>query len=344
MWHWSALWREAWLNVVRRTVLTMGALHIAALVGVALAVFTLGEWSRLDTDLARLTQAGRNVVVVQTLRPEDEEFALSRRSCEQVLARPDVLAAGGRVFLGEDFVSQFGSRVPVYGVSRTLIDFGDGNAVIGATLASTAGLRADGRIASRSFGLLDARIGATVPTGLDLDAALAVPLDASRTWVPECIVWLTPFASATERLPLIQAGLVTRNGLPLSTLTVQSPLDAAIEFSGRSTRHVIPIAGLVLGLTSALLRRVRGSEIAAYRMSGTTRLGMLLLVVTEEAIVAATFVASFAIAIGAIGLEPQRALAALFAAWAGASAWLAAFGLAVTPTILTSPITLAKDR
>jgi hypothetical protein len=322
-------------------------LALAVGLGSALGAAHVMQWHSFDRELAEQTKQGRNVLVIGPEDSRQSNFRIGLASCTDLTSAPGVHRAGAVVGLGFDDVAQLGPRVPVVGVSSGLLSFGNHQAVVGAALAASSGLGRTGEaraLGSTRFGSLRGVLGAPEPPGVDLDAALAVPLDRATTSVPSCVVQLDPTADALAAIPYLQAAVVAMNGDVAVRPVVRPTFDVVRSFRGRPLRFLDLLLGLLGGIFAALARRLRGSEVAAYRTSGTDRLAHSRIVLLEATSVVGCFLTSGVAGLLVTGLSGRRLAASGSWLFAGAGAWLTTMACLHLLTVVANPLRLAKDR
>ncbi|NKF31377.1 hypothetical protein HER21_33600, partial [Pseudomonas sp. BGM005] len=145
--------------------------------------------------------------------------------------------------------------------------------VVGASVKAADNGRLTGLAdGPRTFTRAEAR-----PAGIDINSGVVIPRSVQATTAPACVVQLERFADARS-LSAALASSVSAAGPPLVVQQVAESYDIVANYVERAERF-IPLAlgaiGALMGLTAL---RARGSELAAYRLSGTSVLDVYRIV------------------------------------------------------------------
>lgn len=340
-WRRATLRREALRNVTARGSRLGGVVLVAALLGAVTGAALVSEWRTLHDDLGDLALEGRGVVVLASGDPA-APARIDVASCRALAAHPAVARAGGfREAASRSFV-QLGPLVPVTEVDPALVPgLARAAAVVGNRLGSfRAPLQLEGLDGSR----LLAVGGEPEPSGLaGLNTAVAVALPADLAATSQCAVVLEPLADLGATVPQLLAAV--RADVDLVAAPAQpGGFDVVGAYDARPSRFLPLGIGLLAAGFAAVVTRARSSEIAVYRLSGSTRVEVVRLLLLEQVLAAGALVAAGSLALVAgIGLAPAAPAHPIWVAIAGLT-WLAAAGPAALLATRRSPADLARDR
>jgi uncharacterized membrane protein (UPF0136 family) len=342
-WRQTLLLRESVANVFdprSRHAFVVGA---AAILGLAISFLLVTEWEGLESDLAELRADGRNVAVFQGALAE-APVAISVRSCAALADLPGVVRAGSVDYGESTTFAQLGPLVPVHEVSPDLVPaLASHAAVIGSALVSAPGpmpLRApDGQV-------LDALVAEPEPSGMaGLNSAVAIPLSGARTTTDTCVAELSRFADSDATVPLLAAALDVSGGELIAGTLLRESYDVLGAYRERPERF-LPLGLAVLGgALSIVLLRTRSSELAAYRLSGTSRADLAALLLWEQ-----TATSGVLVAFGGTGLLLQGLVGRsvqpddFLWVWVAGLAGMVLMGGFAVLGLRGSPADLARDR
>lgn len=314
---------------------------LAVLLG-ALQVAVLAMQERaLVAELARLHDAGRNVVVIAAA-DRDRPARIDEESCRRLGEDPAVVRAGalGAPFL-RDFV-QLGAGVTVVPSSPGLFpELRSHDAVIGATLADVTGERI---LQADDGTVLEATVGPRQPTGIDTGYAVVVPGEFDGVGAAACVVVLDAFADAEQLGPVLVAQ-VSSTGGPIGASPPRAseidPVRAHLTGLGR----YLPVAwGCVLALVCGVLTLARAGELAAYRFAGTSPRSLALLLALEHLAVGGVVAASGSLAAVATWTSFRDPVVPVLHSVVSASVFVALSLVLTVATVRKNPVDLAKDR
>lgn len=344
-WRALPLVREAVRNVADVRARLFPALVLAVVGGSAVAVFAGLEAANLQHQLGSLQGQGRLVLEISSTSPQIPAF-IDRRSCEALTGTAGVERAGIVVPEGLWDVGQLGANVPVSAVSRTLFpELDRADALVGSALREPspdflltlpAGLVGTGHVMPEQ------------PKGVDTNSAILVGLGPEVTTGPSCRVVLNPFGHASEAVPRVVAALKSTGAEPIAANSpFQDNIDPVKEFLARSSRYLPLLLGTLGGFAAAVIDRVRLSEFAAYRLSGTSGRSLAVLILLEQlllcgAVVAATSLA--ALVVVAVSGYPASVPAVVLSGVAAGAVWVVVATLLTLDVPLRRPTDLAKDR
>lgn len=338
-WRAGPLVREASLNVF----LGGGGLHLLAgfalVTGAAVGVALAGQAMTIEAELMSLRSEGRGVVVFTTA-DRDIEVHIDRMTCEGLAARSDVERAGILVDTGRHDLATVGRDVVVFQASTSLAPaLSTVDALVGDKLGYPHGqrrLNLDGHSVSA---VVD---DSGVPT-TGMDSAVTVALPPAVVSGDECVVLLVPWARTQEVAAEAAATLRAEGGPVSAYAALREPVDVISRHTDRPERLLPVLAGLVGAVLTAIVTATRSSQLAAYRLSGTSCTQLLVLLWLEGALLAGLFAASGVLAaILLLGIGPSAAAGAVWIL-AGATVWVGLGSLA-WPSAVRNPIHLAKDR
>lgn len=341
-WSLPALIREATRNVFSLRSRVYPVLLLAALASTATPLVAAQQSLDLTATLGAEALAGRNTVRVTSSDAQNPaEIALA--SCEELARQPDVDSAGAVVQLGSFDLPQFGSNIPLVGASVTLIpELADSGAVVGPSLRSEASspdslLAPDGSVLSASRGHLMA-------SSVGTNNAVAVAIPPEQDWVPACVIVLDDLADPDAVVPRLTASLISRGGALAAVEEFRSPT-SPIETYRRSPAALLPyLLGFAGGAAGAVIMFARSSEWAVYRLSGTSRRSLVVLMTMEQVLCALVFLGGSAVTTLGLTGALVSATATLLSAAAGAAIWC---GVAFTGACflsLRSPLAMAKEN
>ena len=367
-WRITALLREALLNILGRGSRQVVLVAVAVALGLAPALGSAFVENELRRDDLAREQAGQGVLQIGSVSDSDEA-RISRTSCEALTGRSEVRRAGVIVPLDREAFVQTG-RAPTALVSTTLLPALAGvDAVVGRDLAggevamgagadvpadgagdavAMAGAEAPWWLASGDR-VVSARVGGVEPRGIDLGSVVsfALPADVDRASV--CIVEMEPplvsGSAAGDVGPELVAALETE-GADVRAFPVESGGTSLREVWSASPARAFPAgSGVVGALVAGLVLMLRSSEIAAYRLSGTSARSLLRLLFLEQVVLAGCLVsaagAGFAVLALAGAAPPPSGLL-----WVvlGGVVWLMVAGVPAVVVACRNPVRLARDR
>jgi hypothetical protein len=339
-WKFGSIAREAAKNVfIRGSRLVFVVVMAVAISGLEVGL-RYAEVAGLKNDLEAAQQGGYNVLVFQSA-DADAGVAISRSSCEGLNSSLAVERAGLIIAEGRKNVFPFGTAIPVYRASSTLIpELTQAGAVVGSSLEVDA-MRPTFRIEETIF---EGQLIESQPQGLPINGAIAFPLRFDDVASPQCIVVLHRFASGASMLPILQLQL-DASGSQVSGLIVESSGVGIIESFLRSPLQLsFLILGVIGGLIVSLTTRNRRGELATYLLVGSSRSSVALLLLLEAGFVSiVALLCSLSFQVVAASPTDSAFLLAMLRSTGLALGLLvgASSGLL---TIIGRPIDLAKER
>jgi len=352
-WPLGYLAREATRNVMAWGARLFPVLLIGILLGSGIVALAVKETKDYEARVAQLAAQGRNVVSLYLQGDSDQEAAnpddgLGRRSCEALNDMRGVVAAG---LVGEGLesqnIAQLSSLTQVRPVSATLLpQLTEYDLVIGAAAAENAGLAPDAQktiLTSKGTlltGIVNTEIGPRVPSTLAVFSVLGPEIQHEKF----CNVILDQKADVAGMIPILEASLTAKGGDVVSQVIFVEQFDVRKDFLNRTERFAAPAAGIFGGLILAILTFMRSSELAAYRLSGTSPRSLGLMLSFESALIAGTFFTSAAVGVAVFYADLFSSLATLLWAATGAGTWMFVSWLLALPVLRRKPSDMAKDR
>jgi hypothetical protein len=339
-WRFTDLTREGLLNVFGRSARLLPAVALAGVLGASSVGVLALEQAALNTEISELAVQGRGVVFISESSP-DRPASISRSSCEALADTPGVEHAGIIIDANRADALPFAIDAPARRASTTLFpDLGDVDVLVGDTLASQQGpFRAF--VYGQPF---DALVAPPSREGTGTAFTLTFPLLPEDVSASRCAVLLEPLVSAPEMTSDLIAQLGIRGNTVSGQEVLSTPVDPTSSYLSRIGRFAPLAFGVAGGFITAIITRTRTSELAVYRLSGTSRSSLLTLLALENLLIAGTAAAVSGVA--ALLLLPQLldpATAAIGGIALGGS-WALIATLASVDIPFRRPTDLAKDR
>lgn len=334
-WRHAALVRESLLNTVHRGSALWLLVVLAVLLGSGAAAFALVQHRAFEDLLESQNVQGRGVVMLGS-GSADAVAEIERASCEGLAQRSDVLRSGIVLPLGRVDLPTLGADILVLGASERLLPaLSAHEAVIGPALGADAGptrMLLGGRP-------VDALVaGGGVPTS-GMESAVTVGLAPEVRSGPHCLVELVPLARVRDVASELVLALRSDSRDLVAHHALQEPADLLDMHARRVVRFLPVVLGALGGVCALLVNWLRSSAFAAYRLSGTRRGEVFLLVVLEQSVVAGVFATSGVLAVVVTGGPPATGLWILI----GALVWVATAPLSWLAAG-RNPFRMAKDR
>lgn len=340
-WHLGLLAREAARNVFGRGSRLLAVLALAVLAGAGSSAYIALETQAMRQELHDLAAEGRNVLELSALG-NDAPARIDRASCEALADQHGVRRAGMLERTGELDVLPVGTRLPTQRASTTLFpELAGADLLVGRNVSERA---------SRPFTVRAGQHLATAvhaephPADLGTGFSITLPPRPSDVTTARCIVILDEFSSVDTALAVVAAQLmVTENPITGAELLTATN-EPVTEYLQRLSRWFPLLLGLLGATATAIITRLRASEIAVYRMSGTSPTSVMTLLTLETLLITGTAALSAtatSLVLSAHYLDPAVPILwglALAGTWAIA-ALAASLDLAVR-----RPSDLAKDR
>lgn len=340
-WHVGLLAREALGNVFGAGSRMLAVLALAVLAGAGSSAYIALETQTIRQEIYDLAAEGRNVLVFSALS-DDAPTRIERTSCEALAAQHGIRHAGMLEPAGEVDVLPVGTHLPAQRASTTLFPGLSGaDLLVGRTLSD----RVDRPFTVRAGQELATATHADPhPEGLGTAFSITLPPRPSDTTTEQCVVILDTFSDAATALPAVAAQLnVTRN--PISgTELLTATNDPVADYLQRPSRWFPLLLGLLGGIATAITTRLRASEIAVYRMSGTSPVSLMMLLTLETLVISGT--AALSAAAASLALATHYLDPAIPMLWGLglAGTWALATLAASLDLPFRRPSELAKDR
>lgn len=341
-WRVADLAREALRNTVGRSARLLPAVALAVVLGSGTAAFVALETASLQDELDDLAERGRGVVSYMQANP-DQPALVSRASCEALAGAPGVEAAGAVVPGGSTEVVPVGPDVPVQRASTTLVPgLADVDALVDAGLLDRAG-PSDQRVLVGAEALGSARTPG-LREGVGAGRSLTVPLRPDDALVERCVVVLDPLVAVDDVAATQIASLHVSGNAVVGTEALRATSDPVQAFLDRPSRFLPVLLGLLGAVTTAVTYRLRASELAVYRLSGTSARSLLVLVALETLLV--TGVAATATTLAVVALHARYLDPTTPVLWGLvlAGTWAVVALAATADLAVRRPTDLAKDR
>ncbi|WP_137767667.1 hypothetical protein [Curtobacterium sp. SGAir0471] len=239
-------------------------------------------------------------------------------------------------------VVQLGTDIPSFSASSTLFPaLRSSDALIGSDL----GRQLRPTVLSLLSGqMLTTKRADVQPEGIPTNRSLILSLSPDVEVVPSCIIQLGQFEVAQDRIPELLAQLRVTNSPLLGRAILMQQFDLVEQYRASALQFVPLTLGLIGGVAAALVNAARSREFATYRLSGTSRTSLLVILLVEEIMLGLTLTAGASMATAVLWtrlLGPLESLSYAFAA----GALLTCFALVGSlPGALRSAAVLSKDR
>jgi hypothetical protein len=362
-WHLGLLAREAGRNVAGRGSRMLPVLALAVLTGAGSTAFVALETQQLRTELADLAADGRGVLLVSAASP-DAPARIDRASCEALTGQPGIARAGVLEPADRLDLLPVGTRLPAQRASTTLFpELAGADLLVGSALSdrtdgtfyvTTGGSDGEGGEGGEGGEVTTAVHAGPHPEGLGSTFTITLPPDPGQPEATGCAVVLDELTDTAAALPAVTAQLgVTGN--PVAAIEVlRATNDPAADYLDRTSRWLPVLLGLIGAVATAITTRLRASEIAVYRMSGTSPTSVMTLLAFESLLLAGTAaIAATAAALALTLAGPTGSGGAGYfldptvpVLWglALAGTWATATLFATTDLAVRRPDDLAKDR
>ena len=341
-WKFGYLVREAVKSALSPRSRTYPLVIFAVLVGIAVVLFTRAEYLALSRTVDGLNSQGRNVVIFGPLASE-EPVSITRESCESLARYPGVERAGIRIPSERLTIEPIGSNLATYRASATLIaDLSKapvviGNAVSPGSVGRVSNVRVDGVVA-------EAISAPQQPQGLDANSSVIFGLLPEDRAAESCYAILDSWTPVSPMVPLLSSHLDSSGGVLVGIPALRVPDDPIEAYGARLTQFVPVAAALLAVAITGIVQLLRSGEFAAYRLTGTSRRSLSVLITVEGLLISS--VASIAGTATALVFQddfadpsiPILGCLLLSGIWSIGGALI---GVAIS---LRSPISLARDH
>ncbi|QGH69172.1 hypothetical protein [Pseudactinotalea sp. HY158] len=340
-WHLGLLAREAIRNVFGAGSRMLAILALAILAGAGSSAYIALETQIMRQEIHDLAAEGRNVLVFSALN-NDAPARITRASCEVLAGQHGIRHAGMLEHAGELEVLPVGSRLPTQRASMTLFpELAEADLLVGRTLSERA---ARPFIVRTGQDLATAVHADRHPGGLGTGSSITLPPRPSDVTTERCVVVLDEFSDAGTALPAVAAQLkVTENSISGSELLTATS-DPVADYLQRPSRWLPLLLGLFGAIATAVTTRLRASEFAVYRMSGTSPVSVMTLLTLEALLIAGT--AALSATAASLALAPHHLDPTIPILWglALAGTWALSAVASSLDLAVRRPSDLAKDR
>ena len=340
-WSHRHLLRESARNTFSTASAARWGLYVAALLGIIFAMLRAVELQNLDSRVAMLGEQGRNLLVVQSI-DENQLSYIDRASCERLTEMPGVVAAGGVELVREVSTARFGT-LQVFAGSETLFPMlNQGVALLGTDLVQAPTgtdlhLLIDGAA-------VPALVGEPQPTGISTNNAIVVHFELSKQELERCMLVIDQRQYLNRVVPSLISQLNVSGNPVIGVAAFTEIFNPFEDYTDRPSAFVGQATGALIGAIVAFGTLRRSSELATYRLSGSSRRSVTQILVGEATFCALAFCV---FAVSALFVLEESSVAAwavsLETFSAGALIVLVA-SCAATLIVRRSPISLAKDR
>jgi hypothetical protein len=342
-WHLGLLAREAARNVFGPGSRLLAVLALAVLVGAGSSAYIAAETQTMRDDIHDLAADGRNVLVFSALS-DDAPTRIERDSCEALAGQHGIRHAGILETAGELDVLPVGSRVPAQRASTTLFpELSGADLLVGRNLSDRAARPFTVRAGSNQD-LATAVHADPHPEDLGTGSSITLPPRPGDTTSEQCVVILDAFSDVDAALPAVAAQLKVSTNPASGTELLTATSDPATDYLHRSDRWFPLLLGLLGAVATAITTRLRASEIAVYRMSGTSPVSVMALLAFENLLIAGS--AALSATAASLALSAHYLDPAVPVLWglALAGTWALAALAASVDLAVRRPSDLAKDR
>ena len=339
-WRLSCLVREAALNLANPRSRMCTLLLLAALAGSICAAFAAYESSSFTNRLDQLEARGSNVLSFQA-SASDADVTVSRTSCEELAAQRGVSRAGLLISEGTRDVPEIGGRTPVLTGSATLFPaLASHDGLLGPNLVTSSDARF---VTLAPADLRHVSVNDRQPEGIPTNNALVLPLSIDRTSAPNCLVVLERYQDIRTAVATLEPQLEVFGGPAIARVQLSQTSDPVAEWQHRPGQYLPLAIGLIGGFCSSLLLWTRANDIAAYRLSGTSKRSLAQLLSVEMLLVVGLFATCGTVAAQVVRRDLVSLPEALYWLIGGAALWLLAASAGIGRSIVARASTLARE-
>lgn len=341
-WRIAGLAREAVLNVFSRESRMLPLLVAAVVAGVSMAAFVAYEVQSFRSTLSQLERAGSNVVFFSGTDAQSP-IQIGRDSCESLSGQPGIERAGLLLQSGRTSIASLGESIPALRASATLFpDLSRADIVVGSAFGLRIG--ATNFLTQEDSPVISAVVAPAEPDVLGTNASVVSALDPTDMTGEQCVVVLDPLVRPEEAQSLFGAQLAISDGLPGVTLGPQPVIDPVQQFMERFSRYLPIVLGGVGGLITMILFRVRTNELSTYRLSGTGKVSLLLMLNMEIWLIAGiSMLSAAATGLTLVGFG-VNAVGALLGALILGLTWAGVAAVGTADLAWRNVMILSKDR
>jgi hypothetical protein len=340
-WRLSMLAREATRNVFGPGSRLLTIVALAVLAGAASSAYIALETQSMRQEINDLAADGRNVLVFSGLSSE-APTRIDRASCEALAGQHGVSHAGVLEPAEPVDVLPVGTRLPAQRASTTLIpELSEAELLVGRNLSDRASLPFKVWVGGD---LATAAHAAPHPEDLGTGSSITLPLRPSDTTSEKCVVILDEFPDVDSALPAIASQLKVMVNPAAGTELLTATSDPIGDYLQRPDRWFPLLLGFLGAIATAIVTRLRASEVAVYRMSGTSPTSIMTLLTFETLLI--TGCAALSATAASLTLSPHYLDLAVPILWglALAGTWTIVTLAASLDLAIRRPSDLAKDR
>ena len=333
--------REASKNVFSVHSRLYGVLIFAIVVGVGSPLYSAWESVQLRQQLSEEALAGRGTFIVAAadlMAP----VQIQRSSCEALASEPDIVGAGMVNAAGSFDITQIGTNIPVVEASASLIpDLRERDAIVGSALR----IRGPGfRLQMPNGYVATARVGVPEPDAIGTNSAITVALPPSVQNGTSCIIRVSELADVRAVASRVIPEIRSVGGALAMTYRFSEPRDPVQVFLARPDRFLPLLLAIAGAIVVGFLNRLRTSEWAAYRMSGTSPRTVILIQGFENIAIAGCFATASGLTSAALCEYFVSPASTVLMGLAAAVGWVFVASVIGTDVALRRPSDLAKDR
>lgn len=182
------------------------------------------------------------------------------------------------------------------------------------------------------------------PEDLGTGSSITLPPRSSDTAAARCVVVLDEFSDVDTALPAVAAQLKIEDNPAAGAELLVATNDPIADYLQRADRWPPLLLGMLGAFATAITTRLRASEIAVYRMSGTAPVSVMSLLTLEILLVTGTAALSATAASLALSAHYLDPAVPILWGLALAGTWAVVALAASLDLALRRPTDLAKDR
>lgn len=340
-WQLGYLAREAIRNVFGVGSRMFVLVALAVLAGAGSSAFIALQTQAMRQEIHDLAAEGRNVLVFSALDNE-APTRIDRASCEALAEQHGIRHAGILEADEQLDVLPVGTRLPTQRASATLFpELTGADLLVGRNLSD----RAPHPFTVRAGPDLATAVHAEHhPEDLGTGSSITLPPRPSDTAAARCVVVLDEFSDVDTALPAVAAQLKIDDNPATGAELLVATNDPITDYLQRADRWLPLLLGLLGAFATAITTRLRASEIAVYRMSGTAPVSVMSLLTLEILLVTGTAALSATAASLALSAHYLDPAVPILWGLALAGAWAVVALAASLDLALRRPTDLAKDR
>jgi hypothetical protein len=314
---------------------------LAVLGGLGAAAYSAWDANSFQSQLLQDSQAGRNVVEISSANPV-RPVAISRASCDALSKLSSVSRSGLLEPEGTFSYPGIGADISTFAASSTLFPTLQRNDLLVGDELKRA--RGSFRALMPNGSTAKASVNPPQPAGIDVNSSVVTAIGPLVISGPTCVVDFSAYTSANMMTPVLMSELVATGGPLEAQSEYTSTANPVSAFLARPGQFLPLLIGIFGGLAAGVVNRLRGSEFATYRLSGTSARSLAIIVTLEQVSLSGVFVA--AAVGGSTVLSRYGGLGyatGLFELAAG-GAWIVFAVAACMDVVFRRPVKLANER